>query len=283
MLVLLVIKRARPDALEAARVITQYLESMLCEVQWIFTDAKQVEVENIRLSEIDLCISLGGDGTLLCAARIIGSAQIPILGLSFGHLGFLCNPSDDYLKIIERVLSQEMHVSRRFALDVAIHTQNDWGHIDSTHYFALNDVTLNRGLDGSIVQFEVAVSGNKIDEMSGDGFIISTATGSTGYALACGGPVVTPEFRGMVCVPIAPHTVQARAFLTSSSDCVEIWLSPERQVDRAIYIDGVRQASGIEVVGLTAKRAAHDFLLYDNGQTSFYDSVARVFWGRGSQ
>ena len=80
-----------------------------------------------------------------------------------------------------------------------------------THSFALNDFALSRGGAGDMVEFDVSVSGKHIDRLRGDGFVVSTATGSTGYALAAGGPIVTPEFTGMVCVPIAPHTIMARA------------------------------------------------------------------------
>ena len=136
-----------------------------------------------------------------------------------------------------------------------------------------------------MVQFEVSVSGNHIDTLRGDGFVVSTATGSTGYALAAGGPIVTPEFSGMVCVPIAPHTIMARAFLTAPSDVVEIEMSPERPVACHFFADGqnVRQREEGVPVHATVRRGPGDILLLDHSAQSFYNSVSRVFYGRAGR
>ena len=136
-----------------------------------------------------------------------------------------------------------------------------------------------------MVQFEVSVSGNHIDTLRGDGFVVSTATGSTGYALAAGGPIVTPEFSGMVCVPIAPHTIMARAFLTAPSDVVEIEMSPERPVARHFFADGqnVRKCQEGVPVHATVRRGPGDILLLDHSAQSFYNSVSRVFYGRAGR
>ena len=151
--------------------------------------------------------------------------------------------------------------------------------------FALNDFAVSRGGQGDMVQFEVSVSGNHIDTLRGDGFVVSTATGSTGYALAAGGPIVTPEFSGMVCVPIAPHTIMARAFLTAPSDVVEIEMSPERPVARHFFADGqnVRQRQEGVPVHATVRRGPGDILLLDHSAQSFYNSVSRVFYGRAGR
>ena len=112
--------------------------------------------------------------------------------------------------------------------------------------------------------------------------MVSTATGSTGYALAAGGPIVTPEFAGMVCVPIAPHTIMARAFLTSPSDVVEIEMSPERPVMRHFFADGqpVPCERGARGVRACVRRGSGDVVLLDRSTQSFYDSVSRVFYGQ---
>jgi len=147
---------------------------------------------------------------------------------------------------------------------------------------ALNDVALNRGPRGDVISFEVNVSGNHIDQLRGDGFVVSTATGSTGYALAAGGPIVTPEFAGMVCVPVAPHTIMARAFLTAPSDVVEITMDPERPVATALYADGQPLGHGDRLISMTCRRGKGDIILLDYSAQSFYASVSRVFYGKAA-
>ena len=121
--------------------------------------------------------------------------------------------------------------------------------------------------------------GTAISALRGDGVVVSTATGSTGYALSAGGPIVSPDYTGMVCVPIAPHTIQARAFLTSPSDVVEIFMSDDRPSVPAIAIDGQFITCDGTVESVAVRRGPGDVLLLDYGPESFYNSVSRVFYG----
>lgn len=277
--VLLVINRTREDALEAASTITRRLEAMDAVVKW--APALEHDCCFSMDDDCDLVISLGGDGTLLRASHLVGWKEVPILGISFGHLGFLtAAAADKYMEALEDVLAGEYSLSRRATLDVEVFFADELGRISSEHYFALNEAALSRGALGDMVEFSVSVSGKAIDKLRGDGFVVATSTGSTGYALSAGGPIVNPEFHGMVCVPIAPHTIQARAFLTAASDCVELTLSPERPVSRMVFIDGNPVTGTGEIVGLKVRRGSGDTLLYTPGPEAFYDSVSRVFWGR---
>lgn len=279
--VLLVPNYSRPDAVQAAATLEVWLGHEGVEVLWAH-DKKREPNCMCDPEGCVLVVSLGGDGTLLRAARIVGYREIPILGLSFGHLGFLTGAGSD--KIVEAVtsaLAGEMHQSRRATLDVGVMFDCGGGLMRETHHFALNELALTRGALGDMIEFDVSVSDNHIDRLRGDGFVVSTATGSTGYALSSGGPIVTPDFNGMVCVPIAPHTILARAFLTSSSDVVEVSLSPERPVERSVFVDGqlVTCPEGGQAVGCTVRRGPGDVVLLDSDAGGFYDSVSRVFYG----
>ena len=163
-------------------------------------------------------------------------------------------------------------------------TLNAFEDFVATDCFTVDPEVLLKALNGKgdMVEFDVSVSGNHIDCLRGDGFIVSTATGSTGYSLAAGGPIVTPEFGGMVCVPVAPHTIMARAFLTSPSDVVEIEMSPERPAVRHFFADGqpIGEDLGGYGVRVTVRRGEGDILLLDRSAQSFYDSVSRVFYGQ---
>ncbi len=279
MKVLLVVNFSREDAREAASEVTKYLEDNDIEVTWAPDHRKNIPYT--MPDDVDLCISFGGDGTLLRAANFIQYSQVPLLGLSFGHLGFLCLSSDDdYMQTVQGVLAGEIHCSRRTTLSIQLNCEDEFGDRYTKEFFALNEVTLSPGRHGDMVEFSVNVSGNKIDTIRGDGFVVSSATGSTGYALSAGGPFVTPGFKGMICVPIAPHTILARAFLTDASDIVEISIDSDRVFERSVYVDGQPASTGHELQSMVISRGPADLLLYDKGATSFYDSVSRVFWGR---
>ncbi len=282
MKVLIVPNFSRADALEGARALEGWLLDQGVDVLWAH-DKKLFPGVDDSAEGCDLVVSLGGDGTLLRAARIVGYEGVPIVGISYGHLGFLTAAGpEDLVATVEDALAGELHVSRRATLDVECEFERADGSTYVRHSFALNDLAVARGGAGNMIEFDVSVSGKHIDRLRGDGFVVSTATGSTGYALASGGPIVTPEFTGMVCVPIAPHTIMARAFLTSPSDVVEIEMSPERPSMRPFFVDGqpIAREKHSRGVRATVRRGRGDVILLDRSAQSFYDSVSRVFYGQ---
>lgn len=281
MKVFLVPNYYKNEAVESGLALELWLSRQGYEVAWA-ADQRSKIVSTPDIEGSDLVISLGGDGTLLRAARIVGYQEIPILGLSYGHLGFLtaASPDDtDILSVVSDALAGEMHVSRRATLAIEVFAHTDEGEERTLDTFALNDLALTRGPLSDMVEFTITVSGHRIDRLRGDGVVVSTATGSTGYALSAGGPIVSPDYTGMVCVPIAPHTIQARAFLTSPSDVVEIEMSRDRPSIPAVAVDGVFVAKDAVVDRVVARRGPGDILLLDYGPESFYTSVSRVFYG----
>lgn len=281
MKVFLVPNYYKREAVESGLQLELWLSRQGFDVDWAADQRSGIE-STPDLDDCGLVISLGGDGTLLRAARIVGYREIPILGLSYGHLGFLtaASPEDrNILEVVEDALAGELHVSRRATLDCRVFSIDEQGAERIETGFALNDLALTRGPLSDMVEFDITVSDHHIDCLRGDGFVVSTATGSTGYALSAGGPIVSPEFMGMVCVPIAPHTIQARAFLTSPSDVIELKLSKDRPSIPAIAIDGQFLEVAGEVERVEVRRGEADILLLDYGPESFYNSVSRVFYG----
>ena len=281
MKVFLVPNYYKQEAVQSGLTLELWLTRQGIEVTWA-ADQRTGTCSAAASEDADLVISLGGDGTLLRAARIVGYREIPILGLSYGHLGFLtaASPEDrDILTVVGDALAGELHVSRRATLECRVHSVAEDGSDGLITSFALNDLALARGPLSDMVEFDITVSGHHIDRLRGDGVVISTATGSTGYALSAGGPIVSPDYAGMVCVPIAPHTIQARAFLTSPSDVVEIAMSKDRPSVPAIAIDGQFVQPEGEVERVSVRRGQGDILLLDYGPESFYNSVSRVFYG----
>lgn len=281
MKVFLVPNYYKQEAVESGLALELWLTRQGFEVDWAPDQRSGIE-STPDLSDCGLVISLGGDGTLLRAARIVGYSEVPILGLSYGHLGFLtaASPEDrNVLTVVGDALAGELHVSRRATLACDIYSVREDGREDVCSSFALNDLALTRGPLSDMVEFDITVSGHRIDRLRGDGVVVSTATGSTGYALSAGGPIVSPDYTGMVCVPIAPHTIQARAFLTSPSDVIEIKMSKDRPSVPAIAVDGQFLSFEGEVERVEVRRGDADILLLDYGPESFYNSVSRVFYG----
>ena len=285
MKVLLVPNYSREDAVASARELEEWLEGEGVEVSWAH-DEHLFPNRRSTAEGCDLVVSLGGDGTLLRASRIVGYSEVPIVGISYGHLGFLTTDGpENLIATVGDALAGELHVSRRATLAITADFERKDGSTYTLESFALNDFAVSRGGQGAVVEFDISVSGRHIDRLRGDGFIVSTSTGSTGYALAAGGPIVTPEFTGMVCVPVAPHTIMARAFLTSPSDVVEITMSPDRPVKRHFFSDGQPLGEengneGFEGVRASVRRGPGDILLLDRSSQSFYQSVSRVFYGK---
>ena len=281
MKVFLVPNYYKDEAIQSGLTLELWLTRQGVEVAWAVDQRSGIKDET-DISDFDLVISLGGDGTLLRAAHLVGVNEIPILGLSYGHVGFLtaANPEEgDILRVVSDALADEMHVSRRATLCCEVHSILPNGEERVITAQALNDLALTRGPLSDMVEFDICVSGHHIDRLRGDGVVVSTATGSTGYALSAGGPIVSPDFSGMVCVPIAPHTIQARAFLTSPSDVVEIAMSHDRPSVPAIAVDGQFLSPEGEVEYVAVRRGDADILLLDYGPESFYNSVSRVFYG----
>lgn len=235
-----------------------------------------------NLAGVDLVVSLGGDGTLLRAAHLVGALEIPILGLSYGHLGFLTYDAGgrDVRAVVAAALAGDLHQSRRATIEARLTGFDAQGSTVTRAVTALNEVALARGGSGKMVEFDVEANGVHIDRLRGDGFVVATATGSTGYALSAGGPIVTPDFGGMVCVPIAPHTITARAFLTSASDVVELAVADDRSSDRVVFADGEPLFGDLVPARLRVVRGANDVILLTDAPESFFSSVSRVFYGK---
>lgn len=283
MKVLVVPNYSRGDAITDAHRLSCWLGNRGVQCL-IAAKGSQAPSEDFDIKDYGLVVSLGGDGTLLRAARIIGYTQVPLIGISYGHLGFLTSAGPgQMLSAVGDALAGGMHVSHRATLDVE--AELDWpdGSTTIAHQFALNEVSITRGSRGDVIEFDVDVSGNYIDRLRGDGFIVSTATGSTGYALAAGGPIVTPEFAGMLCVPIAPHTIMARAFLTAPTDVVEVTMSEDRPAERCVFADGQPLGQGATLRRATVRRGQGDTLLLDYSDKGFYGSVSRVFYGKAGK
>jgi NAD+ kinase len=177
----------------------------------------------------DLIVVLGGDGTLLGVARLIGERETPILGINLGGLGFLTEvTTDEAEQTLKRVVAGEYEVDRRITLEATVERESP-GDGRRGHFRALNDVVIiKRGL-GRMLDLQVAADHRPFCSYRADGLIIATPTGSTAYALSAGGPIVFPNLRVVVLAPICPHTLSNRPVVLPDSFELEVRVKSDDQ------------------------------------------------------
>jgi NAD+ kinase len=184
--------------------------------------------------EVDLLITLGGDGTLLRGARLVASYSTPVLGVNLGHLGFLTSvPPEDLDECLDMLYAGDYWLDRRFTLAAMVERPNGGG----AEFLALNDAVLHKGGFARVVRIRVEVDGQEVATYSADGVILSTPTGSTAYALSASGPVVDPSVECILATPICPHTLGIRpVVLPASSEILVQALPPVEEL--MLTVDG---------------------------------------------
>ena len=232
---------------------------------------------------VDLVVTLGGDGTILHASRLSTTLGVPIIGINYGHLGFLTNtPKDGVLALIADALSGEIAYEERVNLHVTVECEgDDTEPIESPReFYALNEIAIARGALGHIVDFDFAVSGDKIAHLRGDGIVVSTATGSTAYALSAGGPIVGPLHRGMIAAPLVPHTLNSRAIVTEHSDVVEVSFTPgsASASEVSLFADGDALHFERPIASVIVKTGELPTILLNHHDQTFYKKVAVTFF-----
>lgn len=186
-------------------------------------------------AEADLVVALGGDGTVLKAAHRLAGADVPVVGVNHGRLGFLCSGAElDPLDVVREAVAGRARVERRAMLRAAV----TLGGRESGVHDALNEVFVGRASGGRAVDLAVAVDGEPFARWVCDGVIVATPTGSTAYALSAGGPLVAPDLRALVVVPVCPHSLSARPLVLGEGSRVEITLPDAARSDVCVLVDG---------------------------------------------
>lgn len=265
-----------PSALADVQASARYLASRLiiagidaCVQPPENTDAPVVSIEDIAL-----VVPMGGDGTFLAAVRLIDFAPVPLLAFNYGTLSFLAgNPERDEVELVCDALAGDVVFERHSTIDVTI-AEEDGTCWERT---ALNEMAYTRGTSGRVVEYAYGINGTTIAHLKADGLIVSTPTGSTGYALSAGGPVVSPAYTGLVAVPVAPHALNTRAIVLAPSDVLEATIIGSRAQDSSLFIDG--QTVDVEHPRKIIVRRGERDVLFALGGGDFFSNVSRVFFG----
>lgn len=227
----------------------------------------------------DLIIVVGGDGSLLSAARMAVAVDVPVVGINRGRLGFLTDISP---LVIEQqlgiILSGHFIEESRFLLNAAIHSE------DETYFqgLALNDVVLSRGRETHLVEFDVHIDKQFVSHYRADGLIIATPTGSTAYSLSAGGPILHPHLPANVIVPMFSHSLSSRPLVVNATSLIELLISPQNEMDLRISCDGHESRMVKPGQHVTIQQFPKKLRLLHPPDYHYYDTL-RIKLGWGNQ
>lgn len=222
----------------------------------------------------DMAISFGGDGTLLRTASRVGNKQIPILGINAGRLGFLTSTANNDIEhVIQRVHNGEFYIEERSLIEATASN----GEINS-YPVALNEIAIMKHASSSMITLEATLNGKEKIIYQADGLIVAAPSGSTGYSLSVGGPIIAPEANVIVLTPIAPHSLTVRPIVLSDSTTIEIKVN-SRSHNYLIAIDG-RNESCDEATLITVRKAVYKQLIVRRREHSFIQNLReKLMWG----
>ena len=226
-------------------------------------------------ASFDLLISIGGDGTILRAITFVKDLEIPIVGINTGRLGFLATiPMNTIQKAMDEIFDGNYRISKRSLLTIEVDTKNTSLDLD----FALNEIAVSRKNTTSMISVETWLDNEYLTSYWADGLIISTPTGSTGYSLSCGGPVITPESDSLVLTPIAPHNLNARPLVISSDKVIKLKVSG-REDQHLVSLDS-RINTLENNTTITIQKATFYIHMIELNEDGFLETLRKkLLWG----
>lgn len=230
-----------------------------------------IECDTITLPEVatvDMVIVIGGDGTILNAARRVVTYNKPLLGINLGRLGFLAEVEKEDLKgAFKRIINGEYEIDRRMMLKVVYNHEGE-----EESFLALNDAVVTRGAFSRMLDLHVHINDRYMDTFTADGVIVASPTGSTAYNLSAGGPILNPSNEMMVITPICPHSLYIRSIVLSSHDEIRIVIGTESDDgDMMLTIDGQNGFKVCYKDEVIITKSDYETLLVRTSQNSFYD------------
>ena len=231
--------------------------------------------------QADLIIAVGGDGTMLYAARQLGNLDVPLLGVNRGRLGFLADVSPTkMLDSFDRILAGDYTIESRLRLEARLEFS------DSTEKtaLALNDIVLQRQDTGRMLDFETRIAGRYVNTHMGDGLIVATPTGSTAYAISCGGPILEPKIDAVALVPICPHTLSDRSIVIPASQQIDVQLLSREGAKASVSVDGQSLGDLTPENRLTITESSNKITLIHPPGYDYYEILrSKLHWGKDSR
>ena len=257
-------------------VIESHFLALIQEKKIIEKEYKTFSSHSELDSSFDMLLSIGGDGTILRAATLVRDSGIPILGINAGRLGFLATVQKENIdKFLQVVIDKKYTLSKRTLLSLTSTPENE---ALNDINFAMNEVSVSRKDTTSMITIETYLNGEILNSYWADGLIISTPTGSTGYSLSCGGPILTPDVKSLVITPIAPHNLNARPLVIP--DETEIMLKVSgREENYLVSLDSRITSVRNESV-LTIKKTPFQINMVEIPTETFLKTLrSKLLWG----
>lgn len=229
----------------------------------------------------DLMVAIGGDGTMLYAAQLALGHALPLVGVNRGRLGFLTDVSpDDLFRSFDAVLEGRYETDRRQLLDARLSLAGG----GTRRFHALNDVVVQRHESGRMVELETWIGGRFVNAHGGDGLVIASSTGSTAYALSCGGPIIHPALGAVVIAPISPHTLSDRPIVVARESRIEVRLVARSATRAQVTCDGLLLGDLDAGFSLSIEPSADAItLLHPQGHDYFRLLRSKLHWGRSGR
>jgi len=283
-----VVKPHQPDALETLCRLTRWLSDREIQLVGLAEIAhEQIKqktgcaVEIVRNEElarsVDLILVLGGDGTMIATARMIGDAEVPVIGVNYGGLGYLAEfPIEELFAALEAILSGQYQVQKRVMLAVEL-----WrGKELITRNRVLNDVVVNKSALARIIEIEAYLNSQIVNLFRADGLIVATPTGSTAYNLSAGGPVIYPSMNAVVITPICPFTLSNRPIVVPDESSIEVRLMTDKE-EVALTLDG-QVGFPLQVNDrIVISKSSTSFNLVQPPNRNYFDVLRdKLKWGR---
>ena len=227
-------------------------------------------------SSFDMLISIGGDGTILRAATLVQDSGVPILGINAGRLGFLATvQKENIATFLQLVLDKKYTISKRTLLSLSSSSPNK--SIEEMN-FAMNEITVSRKDTTSMITIDTYLNGEYLNSYWADGLIISTPTGSTGYSLSCGGPILTPDVKSLVITPLAPHNLNARPLVVPDETEIRLKVTG-REANYLVSLDSRVTSVKNESI-LTLKKTPFEINMIEiQGETFLKTLRNKLLWG----
>lgn len=266
--------------------VVEYLKEhgKTCHIMSTLKDCNENYVTDLSClsNDVECAIVLGGDGTIIQAANDLIGRNIPILGINLGTLGFLAEiEKHNIYQALDSLLSGDYKIENRDMLHGEIFSDDNLCYTGD----ALNDIVITRSGFSRIISVEIYVNEELVSNFRGDGVIVSTPTGSTGYNLSAGGPVIKPDASAIIITPICPHTLSSRSIIVSSKDFIKIKIghSKKTQEEEAIATFDGRTAIQLQTDDIvTVSQAKENTKLIKMYQNSFFD-ILRTKIGEGKE
>jgi NAD+ kinase len=227
-------------------------------------------------SSFDMLISIGGDGTILRAATLVRDSGVPILGINAGRLGFLATvQKDNIAEFMQFIIDKKYTISKRSLLSLCCSPDNV--EIQDIN-FAMNEICVSRKDTTSMITIETYLNGEYLNSYWADGLIISTPTGSTGYSMSCGGPILTPDVKSLVITPIAPHNLNARPLVIPDETEIRLKVSG-REEHYLVSLDSRITSIKNETLLVIKKTPFQINMVEIPGETFLKTLRNKLFWG----